>query len=335
MAVVAIANPAPYRSGVDISMFIRTREREGYIFYFGTDVDGDRGRRSFISGQLVEGNLVVNVFFDGKSEKFQVYTVDLSDGYRHFIRVVRMDNSMMVKVNETVSINHEIPSPTSFLAEKLYLGNFPVPGRIPEVINTTTTPRPEETEEHGPTRVTGGGGVTSQTSSAPTPATTSADSSDTDEDTTDPTLLDTTPLLLDTSQVEIETAPLQQEPRTLVKIRSRRQAAQTQQQGESVQQAGNEDATPSATPAPTSPPPPRTTPKFFKGVIQDVQISNGANNTRIVELFSLELEDVERPTSIGHVTLFNVMKGVVSDDTCQVNPCSNGGACQVTWNDYQ
>jgi len=36
-----------------------------------------------------------------------------------------MNNSMMVKVNETVSINHEIPSPTAFSADKLYLGNFP------------------------------------------------------------------------------------------------------------------------------------------------------------------------------------------------------------------
>ena len=54
-----------------------------------------------------------------------MYTVNLSDGNRHFIRVVRMNNSMMVKVNETVSINHEIPSPTAFSADKLYLGNFP------------------------------------------------------------------------------------------------------------------------------------------------------------------------------------------------------------------
>ena len=56
------------------------------------------GTGSYITGQLLDGNLVVKVYFDGKKEKFQVYTVDLSDGYRHFIRVVRMTNSMMVKV---------------------------------------------------------------------------------------------------------------------------------------------------------------------------------------------------------------------------------------------
>ena len=55
----------------------------------------------------------------------------LSCSFRHFIRVVRMNNSLMVKVNETVSINHEIPSPTTFRAEKLYLGNYPQAGNLP------------------------------------------------------------------------------------------------------------------------------------------------------------------------------------------------------------
>ena len=144
IAVVDIDNPAPFSSGVDISFFIRTREQRGFIFYLGTDVDAlaptsPARSRSYITGQLNQGNLVVNVFFDGKMERFQVYTVDLSDGYRHFLRVVRMNNSMMVKVNETVSINHEIPSPTSFLAEKLYLGNYPVAGIVPASTTSTTT----------------------------------------------------------------------------------------------------------------------------------------------------------------------------------------------------
>ena len=69
-------------------------QADGFIFYFGSEM----GTGSYITGQLLDGNLVVKVYFDGKKEKFQVYTVDLSDGYRHFIRVVRMTNSMMVKV---------------------------------------------------------------------------------------------------------------------------------------------------------------------------------------------------------------------------------------------
>ena len=80
----------------------------------------------------------------------------------------------------------------------------------------------------------------------------------------------------------------------------------------------------------------------FKGVIQDVQISDGRNVTRIVEFFDLDFSseseggEVSRPPAIGRVSLFQVRKGVVSDDTCSPeDPCRNGGACTVTWNDYQ
>ena len=70
IAFVDIAEPAPFRSGVDISMFIRTREESGFIFYFGSDLH--HPQESYITGQLVKGNLVVNVTFDGKTERFQV-----------------------------------------------------------------------------------------------------------------------------------------------------------------------------------------------------------------------------------------------------------------------
>jgi len=50
---------------------------------------------------------------------------------------------MMVKVNETVSINHEIPSPTAFMAEKLYLGNFPTDSA--DVFTPQSSPRPSTT----------------------------------------------------------------------------------------------------------------------------------------------------------------------------------------------
>ena len=81
-------------------MFIRTRQQDGFIFYFGSDVEngiianGVSGTTaavevlqqqhqqgtSYITGQLLQGNLVISVRFDGKQENFRVYTVDLSDG---------------------------------------------------------------------------------------------------------------------------------------------------------------------------------------------------------------------------------------------------------------
>lgn len=70
MVIVEIENPVPYRSGIDISMFIRTRKQEGFIFYIGTDINEEQP--SYISGQLLHGDLVVYVVFDGKKDKFQV-----------------------------------------------------------------------------------------------------------------------------------------------------------------------------------------------------------------------------------------------------------------------
>ena len=75
---------------------------------------------------------------------------------------------------------------------------------------------------------------------------------------------------------------------------------------------------------------------FFKGIIQDVQISNGGNYTRIVELFKETIEDqVTIPASIGPVRITNVDRGVVSDNVCEnLTPCQQGGTCKTTWNDY-
>ena len=62
------------------------------------------------------------------------------------------------------------------------------------------------------------------------------------------------------------------------------------------------------------------------------------NVTRIVELFDLKLDEsangtdyeVEKPETIGSVRNIKLKEGVVSDNTCAVNPCQNGGTCQVS-----
>ena len=72
--------------------------------------------------------------------------------------------------------------------------------------------------------------------------------------------------------------------------------------------------------------------KRFKGIIQNVQISNLKGLEKIVVFFA---NDVPKPLeSIGEVELEEVLEGEVSDDTCRVNPCSNNGECMVTWNDF-
>ena len=128
-------------------------------------------------------------------------------GHFQLTHVVRMNNLMTVKVNENTSINHEIRSPTAFVAEKMYLGNYP-------------------------SEVTG-----------------------------------------------IKTTIIEKKP-------------------------------------------------YFKGIIQDVQISNGHDKKQIVEFFKgdFDTNSVERPPTIGKVTLIDVREGEVSDNTCKENPCKNGGS---------
>ncbi|XP_050294344.1 protein crumbs isoform X2 [Anthonomus grandis grandis] len=74
----------------------------------------------------------------------------------------------------------------------------------------------------------------------------------------------------------------------------------------------------------------------FKGIIQDVQISNGSS-VMIVEFFPLSAPDLIVPMPFGNVSFdkSQVLKGVVSDNLCKDNPCSHNGHCEVTWNDYR
>ncbi|KAK0172673.1 hypothetical protein PV328_005963 [Microctonus aethiopoides] len=74
----------------------------------------------------------------------------------------------------------------------------------------------------------------------------------------------------------------------------------------------------------------------FKGIIQDVQISNGSH-TMVVEFYPLKAKDIPTPIQFGNVTFdrTKVLPGVISDNVCASNPCYHNGTCQVTWNDFR
>ncbi|XP_037806370.1 protein crumbs isoform X4 [Lucilia sericata] len=74
---------------------------------------------------------------------------------------------------------------------------------------------------------------------------------------------------------------------------------------------------------------------YFKGIIQDVKVSNGSH-TMIVELYPLEEEEIALPPPFGVITIdrSSVLKGEVSDDLCRKNPCRHNAECRNTWNDY-
>ena len=67
--------------------------------------------------------------------------------------------------------------------------------------------------------------------------------------------------------------------------------------------------------------------QFFKGVIQDVQLSDGYSNfEKMLNFYEPEYsEELKIESSIGDVATHQILPGKVSDNTCKGNPCKNSG----------
>ncbi|XP_078605644.1 uncharacterized protein LOC144878662 isoform X11 [Branchiostoma floridae x Branchiostoma japonicum] len=69
----------------------------------------------------------------------------------------------------------------------------------------------------------------------------------------------------------------------------------------------------------------------FKGCIQDLRY----NETRL-DFYPLAIPGFQLDSpSLESTGLSNVNDTCVSDDTCASSPCTNGGVCTVTWNDFE
>ena len=77
------------RSIVDISMFIRTRQFGGQIFYLGSLINSgkDEEEETYIAAQLEGGELKVIICMHGKTESYIVSGEKLNNGYDHLIQV--------------------------------------------------------------------------------------------------------------------------------------------------------------------------------------------------------------------------------------------------------
>lgn len=64
-----------------------------------------------------------------------------------------------------------------------------------------------------------------------------------------------------------------------------------------------------------------------------LQMSNGSLKMTI-DIFPQKALGVQK--LFGNVSFDQntVLEGVLSDDACSPNPCSNGAKCSVTWNDF-
>lgn len=88
LVTVAVADTArrAVRNIVDISMFIKTRQARGQIFYLGS-VLGSLNEETYIAAQLEGGELLMRVHFNGTTEAYTVGGVKLNNGYNHLIQV--------------------------------------------------------------------------------------------------------------------------------------------------------------------------------------------------------------------------------------------------------
>lgn len=115
------------RSIVDISMFIRTREKQGAVFYLGSDLTKNIDHRNyFISAELKGGELQIDMQFDGREEKYVVNGVALDDGNEHLIQVIRNITLVQVKINRKELFSKLFSSANGQLnVTHLYLGGIP------------------------------------------------------------------------------------------------------------------------------------------------------------------------------------------------------------------
>ncbi|KAG5326274.1 CRB protein, partial [Pseudoatta argentina] len=119
-------------SVVDISMFIRTRESYGDIFYLGTEPDSQVDQKSqektYIAAQLEGGELRVRIQFNG-TEAYSVGGVKLNDGNNHLIQVVRNVTLVQVKINDTEYFRKTISATGDLNVTVFYLGGLPQSSR--------------------------------------------------------------------------------------------------------------------------------------------------------------------------------------------------------------
>ena len=299
---VKVRSPDDYKEGIDITMFIRTRRPKGIIFYLG--VDPSSPTKNQIIGRLVNGTLQVEArFLEKPPEYFTLYSTQLANGNRHFIRVTRMKNQMTVKVNDTISIKQEISADVPIEADFLYLGNLivtqPTLPTLPYSVSSPpiiTTVAPT-IDEFGTSSSTMLDIPTESPIEVLMPAVTRLP----EEETTLPST--------EIPVTSVEYEDLADSVTSPILSRPTREIDDEFPWGEEI--------------------------TYFKGVIQDVQLSNGRLKTKIVKLFELDFaEDVNVAESLGDVTALEIKQGVVSDDTCRINPCENDGECRVTWNAY-
>lgn len=114
------------RNIVDISMFIRTRQDKGLIFYLGSEPESvPFNEETFIIAQLEGGELRVRIQFAGIQESYNVGGVKLDNGHSHLIQIVRNSTLVQFRINNTEYFRNTIGASDHLHVDVLYLGGMP------------------------------------------------------------------------------------------------------------------------------------------------------------------------------------------------------------------
>ncbi|XP_017848207.1 protein crumbs isoform X3 [Drosophila busckii] len=138
------------RSILDISMFIRTREPTGQVFYLGSDprkMPTKNVGDSYVAAKLHGGELLVRMQFNGTPEAYTVGGQKLDNGYNHLIEVVRNQTLVQVKLNGTEYFRKTLSTTGLLDAQVLYLGG-PAPTRE-SLLPASTEPGVEDSQLPG------------------------------------------------------------------------------------------------------------------------------------------------------------------------------------------
>lgn len=114
------------RNVLDISMFIRTRQSTGHVFYLGSDPKKTNGNLSFVSAKLIGGELLVKLQINGTTEEQPVGGNRLDNGHTHLLQVIRNSTLVQVKINGTEYFRKTLSAIGPLDAETLYLGGPPM-----------------------------------------------------------------------------------------------------------------------------------------------------------------------------------------------------------------
>lgn len=87
------------RTAVEISMFIRTRQSRGQIFYLGSGTVTNPADENYIAAQLESGELLVRIQLNGSLEAYTVGGVKLDNGEDHLIEVCQRSFSLYLSGN--------------------------------------------------------------------------------------------------------------------------------------------------------------------------------------------------------------------------------------------